>query len=281
MLIARMRPNTLIVQNPSLFLAAFAVIFRGLFGYNLVVDRHTNFMINKPDSIKKRVFCLIGDFSLRGSNLTIVTNKFLAELVKSKGGKAFILPDPLPQLEKHVPYPVASKKSVCFICTYASDEPYNEVIAATRLLPEDVSVYITGKYSPNNLTQESRDTVAELDNLFMTGFLSDAEYSGLLNTVDVVMDLTTLDHCLVCGAYEAIAIGKPLILSEKEANRELFGNAPVYINHSAIAIQTGITLAFEDLDSRTVAMNQLRTTYESYWGKSFSSLQEIIAGTQH
>ena len=36
-------------------------------------------------------------------DLTIVTNDFLARLVREKGGRAFVLPDPLPILEEREP----------------------------------------------------------------------------------------------------------------------------------------------------------------------------------
>ena len=38
----------------------------------------------------------------------------------------------------------------------------------------------------------------------LTGFLSTAAYGGLLTTADVVMTLTTRDHTMLRGAYEAI-----------------------------------------------------------------------------
>ena len=76
-------------------------------GFKLVVDRHTNFMINRPRTLQIRVLTLISDFSLRNSDLTIVSNEALTELVECQGSPSFILPDRIP-----TPPPVLKSSSI-------------------------------------------------------------------------------------------------------------------------------------------------------------------------
>ena len=57
-------------------------------------------------------------------------------------------------------------------------------------------------------------------NVTLTGFLSDEAYGGLVCGADVVMTLTTRDHTMLRGAYEAIYQGTPVIVSDWPLLRE-------------------------------------------------------------
>ena len=103
-----------------------------------------------------------------------------------------------------------------FVCTYQADEPFREVIEAGRLLPESVQTYVTGNHTQVPHLPEIPS------NVHLTGFLPDHDYEeALLNRADVVVDLTSMEDCLVCGGYEAVAIGKPLVTSDTAAFEEL------------------------------------------------------------
>lgn len=276
-ILLRRRPRVLIVQNPSLILALIAGLGRPLFRYRLVVDRHTNFALGQPASLRKTVFTAISDLTIRLADLTIVTNQPLAALVASKKGRAFVLPDRLPDLSAPPPERRPSgTRHVCLICTYAKDEPYEEVIRAASLLPPDVHLHVTGRHDRTRFSAPVADILAASPNIVLTGFLPEDRYVELLFGCDVIVDLTTLDHCLVCGAYEAIAAGKALVLSESTANRELFGEAPVYVGADHESIRAGLEAALADVDRRTAMIADLQGSYRSGWALRFRELQDRI-----
>jgi glycosyltransferase involved in cell wall biosynthesis len=70
----------------------------------------------------------------------------------------------------------------------------------------------------------------------LTGFLSTAAYGGLLASADAVMTLTTLDHTMMRGAYEAIYQGTPVIVSDWPILREFFSDGSLHVPNSAAAI---------------------------------------------
>ena len=82
------RGRTVIVQNPSMVLAALACLFRKPLGYALVVDRHSNFshLAQGKTGLKRRLSDLLSDYTIRNANLTIVTNRELAEQ-RGTGGR--------------------------------------------------------------------------------------------------------------------------------------------------------------------------------------------------
>ena len=276
-LIRRYRPRVFMVQNPSIVLALVGVLLKIFFRYSLVVDRHTNFLINKPDSLYKRVFTLVSDFTLKHTDLTVVTNQPLADLVSSKGGNSFVLPDPLPDFPELAPYPLTQQRNICFICTFAGDEPYEAVIAAGRDLSPDIGILITGNAANAKLSIQARETLEECQHVVLTGFLPENQYLDLVGAVDIVMDLTTFDHCLVCGAYEGIAAGKALILSDKEANINLFGDTPIYVGPTSMEIAAGIRQALDEIDMRTEKTRRLEISYRDYWEKAFQNLLDTIS----
>lgn len=272
--IRREKPSLVIVQNPSIALALLAVIVRRLGGIPLVVDRHTNFAIGAPPSVTVRMFRKVSDFTLRGADLTIVTNDFLKRYLEEKGGRGFVLPDRLPESPDGAGSDLGPGRHVCLICTYAGDEPYEEFIAAARELPRDVRLYLTGSRKRGNLGEESRAVLEEFDTVIQTDFLPEEDYWKLLRSVDVIVDLTTLDHCLVCGAYEAIALGKPVILSDSEANRSLFGAAAVLVGSDTESIAGGVREVLGDLEGHTARVRRLAEDYDRDWTRRFDELRD-------
>ncbi|MBK8165335.1 MAG: glycosyltransferase [bacterium] len=277
--VATVRPRILIVQNPSMFLTLLASLLKPLYGYSLVVDRHTNFMINKQDSPLKRVFVAVSNFTIRRSDLTIVTNRPLAELVSGVGGRPFVLPDRIPDWRHDTMFREHADglHCVCFVCTYASDEPYDVVFAAAVGLPPNIRLYVTGRPPKGGLPYALRQLLESTPQIVITGYLSDEQYEGLINCSEVVMDLTTMDHCLVCGAYEAIAAGKPLILSDKQANRALFGDCAIYVeNNDAGSIRAGILAGLANTESHAHNVRAFRDSYTIYWESQLAALKSVL-----
>lgn len=225
-LIRKTSANVVVVQNPSIILALVSNIYCRVFRKKLAVDAHNGGLF--PLDGKYWVLNRLAELIVRITPLTIVSNGELKKYVQSKKGKAVVIPDPLPELTPVPQQDVDWPYKAVFVCTWASDEPYEEVISAASKLPEGISLYITGNHKGRaNIDKTSNP------NVVLTGYISDAEYVQLLASADVTIDLTTRDNCLVCGAYESVSLEKPMILSNKKALRSYFYKGALYAENYA------------------------------------------------
>jgi glycosyltransferase involved in cell wall biosynthesis len=235
----------------------------------LVVDAH-NAVISPGDG-DSRWLNALARFAQRRADLTLVSNDEIAKEVVRNGGMPFTLPDPLPTL-----LPVEAKllgpgRSVLFICTFEYDEPYEEVFRAARLLPKDVTIFVTGDYSNASLGPADMP-----ENVRLTGFLPEADYVAMLKAVDVVMDLTRLDHCLVCGAYEAVVCQKPMVLSDNKASREYFRGGAIHTRNTAPEIAKGVMAALERQPALAAEIALLRGRLRDDWASRKKALETVI-----
>ena len=186
------RPIVLIVQNPSIVLSIFVCIIRNIYRYRLIVDAHNAGLL--PDRRFIKAFGWIYKLIQRVADVTIVTNKKLAEIVLKNGGSPQILPDKIPKIMATEKIGLKGKYNIVFICTFGKDEPYLEVIKAVHLLENEninICIYVTG--SLENVKNEIIDNAPS--NLIFTGFLSEYDYYRLLSSSNLSIDLTNRENC--------------------------------------------------------------------------------------
>ena len=262
-----------------MILAALACLFRPLQRYFLVVDRHTTFRLNKPHSgsLRTNVFMWLHRYTLKTADITIVTNQYLSSIVESIGGRAFVLPDKLPDLRPESSLKLKSPVNLLMISSFGRDEPLKELIQACDKLDgtHDFTVYVTG-----NFRKAPADLIGGApSNVEFTGFLSVQAFIDMLYSVDGVLALTTSDYCMLCGCYESVAANKPLVTSDKSVLREYFEGA-IFVDNDADAIASGIAHLLADLPGakeRTIAMHE-KITRE--WEAQFRKLDQIIRDRQ-
>jgi len=279
----RERPDVLIVQNPSVVLTLLAIFFRPLLRYRLVVDAH-NAGIYACEAAHKK-YSAIYPFMHRHSDLTVVTNSVLANIVSGNGGHPVELIDPLPSFEgvgnraKILPGTANDTRlfRVTYICSFAGDEPFEEVFRAADLLRDEVEIRVTG-----NVTQY-RDTftVEPAENIIFTGFLPDAEFVALLRDSDCIIDLTLLPDCLVCGGYEAAALGVPLVLSDTPANRETFIPGAVLAANNAKDLSRAVRDVLQRREELQKDMQRLKTNLITTWERQFQQFNRWLYGGGH
>lgn len=240
--LVKKRPSTLFIQNPSLILALFCVIVKPLFRYKLIVDAHNEAV--EPYAYPTSVVKFLAKLVMRFANTTIVTNNYLTDKVIKAGGRAFILPDKIPEIN-----PKASanyqfdgdKFRLTLIATFAKDEPIEEIIQAVNSLEDELSLYVTG--NPDWFKENYHGQLP--NNIVFTGFLTDRDYWRLLLSSNAAIDLSSKDNCLVCGAYEGVAAEIPLILSDSDATKDYFSKGAVYTRNDAESIGASITECIE------------------------------------
>lgn len=245
--LVREKPRIIFAQNPSLVLAALVIIYAQLRGRKIVIDAHNAGLF--PAEGKYRSLNWLASKLFRWTTLTIVSNEELVSHVEGLKGHAIAIPDPIPDLVRPAEVaPLNGAFNVLFICSWAEDEPYLEVLRAAAALDSDIFIYITG----NSRGKEQQLGTTLPANVVLTGYLHEQEFNALLFRCDVAMVLTTRDNCLLCGAYEGVAAGKPLLLSDTRALRNYFSKGAVYIENTADLIARGI----EDSRSRHASIRQ-------------------------
>jgi glycosyltransferase involved in cell wall biosynthesis len=242
-------------------------------GYRLIVDAHNAGV--SPDGRYSKFVYFLCKYAHRKADVTIVTNPGLAQIIKQNKGKPLILQDRIPQLD--IPLhlfdsPFNGNPNVVYICSFGNDEPYREIISAAGNLVSSVNLYVTGNM--NNCPREVIQNAAS--NIHFTGFLPDEQYLSLIHSADCIIDLTEREDCLVCGAYEAVAAERPVILSDTKALRNYFYKGVIYTEHSVSSIGNAILECIVKRDELGKDIVNLRTELEESWLKKAQELNRII-----
>lgn len=270
--LVRHRPEVLLVQSPSIVLALLALTLRPFFRYKLIVDAHNEAVepyLHQSIYVRK-----ITSLLLRRADITLVSNSQLSKTVRESGGTALVLPDAIPRPPAFPKIELSGQFRVVLISTFAGDEPIEAVFDAMRATGVGIHLYVTGNF--NKLSQETRNSLPS--NITLTGFLAEEEYWATLASCDAVMDLTTMPNCLVCGAYEAIALSKPLLLSRNDASVELFGPFAVFTENDAISIGNALRTLHENNASILESYDRSRIEFERKWK---DQVTELLLGMKH
>lgn len=232
------KPRVVFSTNPSIVLGYVLLVLRARYRFALVTDAH----YVGVQSIRKSPFVqALLDFYNRRADLVMVTNPNQADFLGGIGARSIVCPDPLPTIEcigeRTLGLP---EKSAFLICSFDADEPYEEVIRAFRdLATEGFTLYVSGNYTRSGLDPTQQPGVRFL------GFVDEETYYAYLCETDIVMDLTILEDCLVCGAYEALAVGRPLILSGSSASRAYFREGCHFTENHASSIADAVRTAWK------------------------------------
>ena len=255
-ILARERPDAVFVMTPPLLAAAPAFLYAGVHRKQVVLDAHSAaFMHPRWRRLQwlQRLMC-------RRAATTLVHNDHIGDVVRRTGAHATVVPDVPIQFAQREAFPRPVGFSVAVVCSFNYDEPIREIVAAARSLPE-VSFFVTG--NPKHLAPEIK--MALPANLRLTGFLSTEAYGGLLTDADAVLTLTTRDHTMLRGAYEAIYQGTPVIVSDWSLLREAFPDGAIHVKNTPDDIARGIRTIAADLSTYRAGAARLRSAKLLRW----------------
>lgn len=275
------RPRLVFCQNPSIVLSAFLVALKTVFRFRLVIDRHSNFKFEHQSSknLKWKIFWCLSRFTVRGADVTIVTNEPLRKICNQWGGNTVVLPDKLPDMrvfdnKESLIIKDANKINAMAVTTFDSDEPIDDIIEAASLLSDDFQIYLTGK-NHKYVIDKGRNWTPPV-NIVFTGFISESAYRALMNSADIILVLTTKDLILNCGAYEAVSANKPLILSNTEILQNYFNRGVIFVDINPESIAAGITEASRKIEYLTDELKELRVKLEESWSEQFQAAERAI-----
>ncbi len=266
-ILGRGKPCIVLVQNPPIFGVIVAFLYAWLHNAEYVIDSHTGAFV----SPKWRWSLWLHRFLSQSALLTIVHNKSQERIVKPWGCRYCVLgfiPGDYPYGED---YPLKGQFNVAVISTFKSDEPLDVLFDAAERLP-GVEFYITG----NSKRSSPHLSAKKPQNCHLTGFLSYGQYIGLLRAADAVMDLTTRDHTLLMGGFEAVSVGTPLITSDWPILREYFSEGTVHIPNSAHGICEGVRYARANCDILREEILTLRNRLRQEWDAGFAQLRDLL-----
>jgi glycosyltransferase involved in cell wall biosynthesis len=268
-LIVRSKPEYVVAQNPSILLSAAAVFFKNIFGYTCVIDSHNAGLF--PLENKNYLLNIVSKYVQKKADFTIVTNEELVKFVNKNGGRAIALPDKLPDLPLDIKkFETSGNINLAFVCSFSSDEPYLEVIEVGKIIPDNICIYITGNYSG----KIKEDDIPS--NVKLLGFVPDNDYWSLLSSVEFVMVLTNRENCLVCGAYEAVSLRKPMILSNTQMIMDYFSSGCVYTKSNVTDIRNALFIAIDNQNKLKCEVVALEKQLKQNWDGDLNNLIKAL-----
>ena len=254
----RERPELIVVSNPPIVLPLIAYAAARMLNAQLVIDSHTGAFDGKW-----KYFLSAHRFLSRRAAGTIVTNEPLRQMVQSWGAPAMVLEDRVPDL----PVPSDDRFKVVVVSSFAQDEPLEAVLAAAKTLPE-YRFFVTGR-APK---QMAPILAAAPRNVTFTGFVPRSDYVSLLHRADAVMVLVKRDLTLLCGAYEAVAVEKPLITSDWPVLKNYFSAGALYVDNSPESIRNAVLEADKSADRLRSEMRGLKRSLGRKWDDHFATV---------
>jgi glycosyltransferase involved in cell wall biosynthesis len=265
-ILARERPRAVFVMSPSPVAVLAVYMYCAVTRKPFVIDAHSGAFRNPMwKRLQPMQFWLC-----RRASATIVTNDHLAELVTRHGGQPLIVPDVPVKFPPATPSVAASGFVVACVTSWGFDEPIEAILDTARRLP-DVTFYMTGnpKGAPERLAGKP-------PNVLPTGFLSVTDYGSLLQSAHVVLALTTLEHTMLRGAYEAIYQGTPVIVSDSEVLRTAFDEGALHVNNTPESIAAAVDEMRRHHDTYRRASLRLKARKEGRWAESKAALEAAL-----
>ncbi|QJR81988.1 hypothetical protein CA267_015115 [Alteromonas pelagimontana] len=232
--------SLIFVQNPSIILCFISVILSKIFTTKLVIDAHNAGVY--PNEGKSKFLLAINNWILKRADLVLVTNRLLVDHLNKFDIKSEFIPDPLPSFPQINTEELSNGNYLFVVCSWSLDEPIDLYIEVARMLPEYVFKF-SGNYKKYS---DKIDFNTLPDNVVLLGFISEDEYVKTLANCLAVLDLTTRDDCLVCGAYESISLLKPVVVSDTVVNRELFHDSVCYSELNSASLINAIHASQEN-----------------------------------
>lgn len=263
----RDRPELICVASPPVFAVFVVWCYARLFRVPFVMDAHTGVF----DDARWTWLLPLSRFLARQAAATVVTNAYLKAQVEDWGARAIIIGDVPVEFPDIAPAVLGEGRHVVVINTFSQDEPLDELLMAAETLPE-VRFHITGSVRHARTSW----SVAPALNVRFTEWLSDEDYTALLRVADVVVTLTTHDHTMQRGGYEAMALEKPLITSDWGVLRETFSLGTVHTANTPEAIAAAVTRALSKLPTLGAEMRQLRRERFDRFADTLRTLQELL-----
>jgi glycosyltransferase involved in cell wall biosynthesis len=267
-ILIREKPEIIFVQNPPILAPLVAYFYSKIRNSKFVIDSHTGALLAPWWKWSLPLHAFLS----RRALTTIVTNKYLNDIVKAWNAETFILADIPTHFSQGSAFPLKGKFNLAVINTFSPDEPIEIILEAAALLP-DVEFYITG----DTVQAKKKYFMKSPVNVTFTDYLSDEKYLGLLREVHAIMVLTTDDHTMQRGACEAVSLGKPLIISNWPLLVKYFNKGTIYVDNNKDSIREGIIKMKRIWKSLEKDVLELQADRKVEWERKYYLLKELLS----
>ena len=269
-LLIRHRPLFVFVMSPPAAACVPVLLYCTLSRARWAIDAHSATFNDSRWAALQFIQRLLS----RRAVTTICTTPHWGELVRSWGARSDIVQDVPIAFPSASEYQVPAGPVIAVICTFTFDEPVECIFRAAAEAPE-ISFYVTG----NSRRVAPEIMAIKPQNLHLTGFLPDADYVALLQRCTAVMCLTTLDHTMQRGAYEAAYLGRPIVTSDFGILRSAFALGTVFVRNTPEEIAAGVRRMCAEAARYEAEAKQLRANKFANWAKVKQSLLSLLPGS--
>jgi glycosyltransferase involved in cell wall biosynthesis len=231
------RADVVFAISPPVFSPLVAWLWCRVHGSSLVIDCHT-------DAFHSRRWgwaLPIHRWLCRRAAAVTLHNDAMFQEAAAWGAPAVLLPDELPDPQLALPVVASAGPRVVVAGSLDAQEPVAEALEAARLLPS-VEFLVTGDIGrlPPGMVEGAPANVT------FTGWLDYGQFLGNLAAADVVAAFSLDPHIMNRAAFEAVAVGRPLVLSDHQGLRARFGEASLYCDNAGDAMAEAIQAALDD-----------------------------------
>ena len=252
--LTKTKPNVIVVQNPPIFAALTCLVYSRLFEVQIVIDHHYIWSLSGvlKNSLIRSFIDAVEKACIKKANLnTTYADPWGHELTSLSGKNALTIydfvDDAWPKeadlsIRKSFP---EDKKVVAMPVGGHPLERIDLLIEACKDL--NVMVVVTGKkrFLQKHIAAARK---LKLRNVIFAGFLPDRRYRGLIATCDLVANISEEPYGIPHALCEALASGRPMIISENLAVKRLLGDHCPFIlsNNDVNTIKDAFLSAFRN-----------------------------------
>jgi glycosyltransferase involved in cell wall biosynthesis len=265
------RPALVITQSPPVFAPVAVALWcklRGRKRASYILDCH-------PGTFYQRYWRwalpLIRPLA-RGAVVSLLCNEDAQNYLSKWHTNYLFLPDGLPDLSSgSCSVGTEGDARIAVISTFEKDEPILELLEAACLTPH-VTYYLTG-----DLRRATKEMYAiKPENVIFTGYLQGGVYNGLLHNVQGIMVLSNLKSTLSCGAFEALSLAKPTIISNTPEQSKWFSNGFIMVENTREGIAQGVDKLLSEYATYSYKAELLREDYISARQPKLEKLASLL-----
>jgi Glycosyl transferases group 1. len=236
--ILRINPDWLIIQATQGFIVFIFSILKKFLKFKLIADLHTGLIVNT--GIKSKILNLSFINYLKYFDLILIHNELIKKIIPvSIKHRSLLVYDPL--LNDCESLYLKKEKLLVFTTVMLKpDEMLDDLIEAAKHLKDEALFICTGKK-------------VKLKGIKSLGYLKYNDYLRIMKTADIVIAMTKREYTSLSILFEAISLGKCLIVSNTKALKEICRDSVVYfkdykdlINNITLLKDDKLRLSFEN-----------------------------------
>ncbi|HKF77290.1 MAG TPA: glycosyltransferase [Candidatus Dormibacteraeota bacterium] len=267
-LLERRRPSRVVVVIPPVVAPLVAGLWCWARRRPLVADCHTGAFHSRRWAWARPLYRRL----LPRCRVVLVHTDEALALVRAWGGPGLLLPDDLPDPDGAGPPRPEATSTVLVAGSLDENEPVADTLAAAALAPE-VEFRITG--DPGRLAPALQRSAPP--NVVFTGFLPHPAFLAEMREAGAVAVFSIDPHIMNRAAFEAVGLGRPLVLSDLGGLRRRFGAAALFAPDRPEAMADAVRQALAGRRALTARSRDLAVELRRQRATAMGRLRAMLA----